>query len=83
MILKKTRKRIERLYEEIKAKSGAKIDAKHVQQILDKIDRKERKTLEALAHARDSAEKDKLNRKLAVIDEQRERGKALLGMVKG
>jgi len=82
MILRKTRKRLASLYDEAKARDGAKISAEHVQQILAKIDRKERKIQEALAETTDAAKRDKLTRKLAVIDEQRGRGEELLELVR-
>ena len=81
MILRKTRKRLASLYDDAKAKDGAKISADHVQQILAKIDRKERKVQAALKEATDAAKRDKLARKLAVIDEQRRRGEELLELV--
>lgn len=82
MILKKTTKRLSGLYDKVRAKGGAKISPRHVRQILDKIDRKERKTREALHHTEDPAKRDKLTRKLAVIDEQRKRGEELLDLVR-
>ena len=82
MILRKTRKRLESLYDEAKAKDGAKISAEHVQQILTKIERKERKIQAALTEAKDEAKRDKLSRKLTVIDEQRRRGEELLELVR-
>ena len=82
MILRKTRKQLAALYEEAKERDGAKISAEHVRQILDKIDRKERAIQEALAEATDPAKRDKLTRKLAVIDEQRRRGEELLELVR-
>ena len=82
MILRKTRKRLASLYDEAKAKDGAKISADHVQQILAKIDRKERKIQDALADATDPAKREKLARKLTVIDEQRQRGEELLALVR-
>ena len=82
MILRKTRKRLASLYDEAKARDAAKISAEHVQQILAKIDRKERKIQEALAETTDAAKRDKLTRKLAVIDEQRGRGEELLELVR-
>ena len=82
MILRKTRKRLAALYDDAKAKDGAKISADHVRQILDKIDRKERKIRDALAEATDAPKRDKLARKLAVIDEQRRRGEELLDLVR-
>ena len=82
MILRKTRKQLAALYEEAKAKDGARISADHVQQILAKIDRKERKIQKDLAEATDPAKRDKLTRKLAVIDEQRRRGEELLELVR-
>ena len=82
MILRKTRKRLAALYDEAKAKDGAKISADHVRQILAKIDRKEQKIREALAEATDPDKRDKLTRKLTVIDEQRRRGEELLQLVR-
>ena len=82
MILRKTRKRLAALYDEAKAKDGAKISAEHVRQILDKIDRKDRKIREELSVATDPARQDKLARKLSVIDEQRQRCEELLELVK-
>ena len=82
MILRKTRKRLTALYEEAKEKDGAKISADHVQQILDKIDRKERKIQAALAEATHEAKREKLTRKLGVIGEQRQRGEELLELVR-
>lgn len=82
MILRKTTKRLSGLYDEVRAKGGARINPRHVQQILDKIDRKGRKIRDALEHTRDPAKRDKLTRKLAVIDEQRKRGEELLDLVR-
>ncbi len=82
MILKKTIKRLSGLYDEVRTKDRARISPRHVQQILDKIDRKGRKTREALEHTKDPAKRDKLTRKLAVIDEQRKRGEELLDLVR-
>ncbi len=82
MILRKTRKRLASLYDDAKAKDGAKISADHVEQILAKIDRKERKIQAALTDATDQAKRDKLARKLSVIDEQRRRGEELLELVR-
>ena len=82
MILRKTRKRLQSLYDDAKAKDGAKISAEHVRQILAKIDRKERKIQDELKEATDAARRDKLARKLTVIDEQRRRGEELLELVR-
>ena len=82
MILRKTRKRLASLYDKAKEKDGAKISTEHVRQILAKIDRKEEKIQAALKDATDPAKRDKLARKLAVIDEQRRRGEELLDLVR-
>ncbi len=82
MILRKTRKRLESLYDESKAKDGAKISVNNVLKILAKIHRKERKIQSALKDATDAAERDKLARKLTIIDEQRRRGEELLELVR-
>ena len=54
MILRKTSKRLASLYDDAKAKDGAKISADHVQQILAKIDRKERKVQAALEEPKET-----------------------------
>lgn len=82
MVLKKTRVKLAALYDEFKSKGGTTINAGHVEQILDKIDRKERKILAALNKATDKAERDKLARKHAVIAEQKTRGEELLRLVR-
>lgn len=82
MILRKTTKRLSGLYDKASAKGGARISPRQVQQILDKIDRKGRKTREALEHTKEPAKRDKLTRKLAVIDEQQKRGEQLLDLVR-
>lgn len=82
MILRRTRKRLAMLYDRAKEKDGAKIDTKHVKQVLAKIDRKEEKVQAALKDATNPAKRDKLNRKLAVIEEQRQRGEELLELVR-
>ena len=83
MVLKKTKAKLAALYDTVKSSGGTTINASHVQQILDKIDRKERRILEALETATDEAKRDKLARKLAVIVEQRTRGEELLRLVRG
>lgn len=81
MVLKKTKQKLATLYDAFKSKGTATIHPDHVEQILDKIDRKERKILAALDHATDQAALDKLERKRAVIAEQRKRGEELLRLV--
>ncbi len=82
MILRKTKKRLEALYHEAKAKNGGKLSAKHVRHILDKIDRKDHKVRAELAETTDPVKRDKLTRKLAVIDEQRRSGEDLLELIR-
>ncbi len=82
MVLKKTRHKLTALYDTLKSKGGTKITSSHVEQVLDKIDRKERKVLEALNRATDTADREKLERKHAVILEQRTRGEELLRLVR-
>ena len=82
MILRKTKKRLADLFEAAKEKEGAKISTDHVRQILAKIDRKEEKIQAALKKASDPAKREKLTRKLAVIDEQRRKGEELLDLVR-
>ena len=83
MVLKKTKAKLAALYDTVKSKDGTTINASHVQQILDKIDRKERRILDALKTATDEAKREKLARKHAVIVEQRTRGEELLRLVRG
>lgn len=83
MVLKKTKAKLEALYDKIRSKGGPTINADHVAQILSKIDRKERKILDALESATDEGKRDKLARKHAVIVEQRTRGEELLRLVRG
>ena len=82
MILKKTMKRLSDLYDEYRAQGSTRINPRHVQRILDKIDRKARKTRAALEHADESAKRDKLTRKLAVMEQQRKRGEQLMDLVR-
>jgi hypothetical protein len=82
MVLKKTAKKLAALYEDLRSKGRSRINAGHVEHILDKIGHKERKVLDALTQATDEAERDKLTRKLAVIEQQRKRGEELLDLVR-
>lgn len=82
MILKKTMRRLSDLYDEYRAQGSTRISPRHVQRILDKIDRKARKTRAALEYADEPAKRDKLIRKLIVIEEQRKRGEELMELVR-
>ena len=81
--MKKTRAKLEALYDKVRSHGGPTIKADHVAKILDKIDRKERKILDALESATDDEKREKLARKHAVILEQKTRGEELLRLVRG
>lgn len=82
MVLKKTSRKLAALYEECQSKGRSRIKVDHVEEILAKIDRKRRKIVAALAEATDKADREKLERKLGVIDTQRSRGRELLDLVR-
>lgn len=83
MGLKKLARKLERLVSGTDKHGLPAIEPEDVEDILQKLHAKHRKLQDELAHADDEQVADRIRRKLAIVEEQKERGEELLSAVRG